>query len=83
MEACAARAAVAVAEAAAHDEVHAEPHIPDPSYWPPFTAFGLFVAGLGVLLTAANGNPLLAVSAVGIAITIIGIFGWSLEPVNG
>ncbi len=51
-------------------------HMPDPSYWPLVCAIGLFVAGLGVLFS-------LAVVPVGLAILIIGIYGWSLEPVNG
>ncbi len=51
-------------------------HLPDPSYWPLVAAFGLFVAGLGVLFS-------LAIVPVGLGITVIGIFGWSLEPVNG
>jgi cytochrome c oxidase subunit I len=56
------------------DEHHI--HLPDPSYWPLVAAIGLFVAGLGVLFS-------LVIVPVGLAITIIGIFGWSLEPVNG
>ncbi len=58
-----------------HQEDH-HIHMPDPSYWPLVCGFGLFVAGLGVLFS-------LAIVPVGFAILIIGIFGWSLEPVNG
>jgi cytochrome c oxidase subunit 1 len=79
-----------------HD--HHAVHMPDPSYWPMVTAFGLFIAGLGVLLGGGMGDivfyPFIiadyvsgaqyfAVTAIGLFITLIGIYGWSLEPVNG
>jgi cytochrome c oxidase subunit 1 len=51
-------------------------HMPDPSYWPLVAAIGLSVAGLGILFT-------MALVPVGLGILIIGIYGWSLEPVNG
>lgn len=51
-------------------------HMPDPSYWPLVAAIGLFVAGFGVLFG-------MALVPVGLAILVIAIYGWSLEPVNG
>ena len=67
---------------AQHDE-HVHVHLPDPSYWPLVSSLGLFIAGGGVLLTASMGYSLLAVTGVGLLVLMIGIFGWSLEPVNG
>jgi cytochrome c oxidase subunit 1 len=69
-------------EARGHEEEH-HVHMPDPSFWPLVSAIGLFVAGFGVLLTAANGYALLAVSGVGLFITLVSIYGWAMEPVNG
>lgn len=75
---------VAVAELP-HDrneEQHAEEghhaiHLPDPSYWPLITGLGLFIAGSGVVFSVF---PL---SFVGIFVVLVGIYAWSLEPVNG
>ncbi|MBM2811709.1 MAG: cytochrome c oxidase, subunit [Chloroflexi bacterium] len=63
---------------------HEHPHMPDPSYWPLFAALGLLVAGAGILMTASStGYTMLVVTGVGLFILLVGIFGWSLEPVNG
>ena len=68
-----------------HDEhdAHAHIHMPDPSYWPPLAAVGLFIAGFGILVTAATGYGALVITAIGLLILLISIYGWSLEPVNG
>jgi len=68
-----------------HDEhdVHAHIHMPDPSYWPPLAAVGLFIAGLGILITAGTGYGALVITAIGLLTLVIAIYGWSLEPVNG
>ena len=61
------------------DEGH-EIHLPQPSYWPIVTAVGLFIAAYGVVF-----NDLLipwALAAVGLTIGFIGVYSWSLEPVN-
>jgi hypothetical protein len=71
--------AVVVAE---HDE-HVHVHLPDPSYWPLVAASGLLVAGTGILMAAASGYAYLGVTAAGLFILMVGIYGWSLEPVNG
>jgi cytochrome c oxidase subunit 1 len=73
------RVAVVVAE---HDE-HVHVHLPDPSYWPLVAASGLLVAGTGILMAAASGYAYLGVTAAGLFILMVGIYGWSLEPVNG
>jgi cytochrome c oxidase subunit 1 len=57
-----------------------EIHLPQPSYWPIVTAVGLFIAAYGVVF-----NDLLipwALAAVGLIIGFIGVYSWSLEPVN-
>jgi cytochrome c oxidase subunit 1 len=73
-------------------------HLPDPSYWPFVAAFGLFLAGFGVLLGGGLGDILMdpfiiydyvrgpqyfAVTGIGLFVLLVGIYGWSLEPVNG
>ena len=59
----------------AEQEAHADKdiHLPSPSYWPMVVSFALPVIGFGVIY-----NHLLI--AVGAAIVILGIFGWSMEP---
>ena len=55
-------------------------HLPQPSYWPFVTALGLFVAAYGVVF-----NDLLipwALAVIGLTIGFIGVYSWSLEPVN-
>jgi len=55
-------------------------HLPQPSYWPFVTALGLFVAAYGVVF-----NDLIipwALAVIGLTIGFIGVYSWSLEPVN-
>ena len=48
-------------------------HMPSLSHLPIMTGFGLAMAGLGIVY-----HPIIA--AVGLVITIIGIYSWALEP---
>ncbi len=84
-----------------HEEAHVDPHsihMPDPSYWPVVAAFGLFLAGLGVLMGGGlgdivfypfiiadyvSGMQYFAITGFGLFVLLVGIYGWSLEPVNG
>jgi cytochrome c oxidase subunit 1 len=60
-----------LAEMNAHPDEHI--HMPSRSYWPIVLAFGLPVVGYGLIY-----NRLLM--AVGAAIILLGMFGWSMEP---
>jgi cytochrome c oxidase subunit I len=59
----------------AEQEAHAEQniHLPSPSYWPIVLAFSLPVMAYGVIYNHVG-------IAVGAAITLLAMFGWSLEP---
>ena len=48
-------------------------HMPDPSYWPLVMAIGMIVMTAGAL-----GS--LSVVLVGVAVTLLGLFGWAFEP---
>ena len=69
---------VAGAQAEDHSQdldEHAEPHMPDPSYFPLIAAAGMPLVGYGVIY------KVWPVAILG-ALTILGgLFGWSLEPV--
>ena len=54
-------------------EPEGEPHMPDPSYYPLLTAFGITVLAAGALMN-------LWVVLAGFALTVYGIFRWALEP---
>ena len=61
------------------DEEH-DIHLPQPSYWPLVTAIGLFIAAYGVVF-----NQLVvpwAIAIIGTFIGFVGVYAWSLEPVN-
>ncbi|MGE0136844.1 MAG: cytochrome c oxidase subunit I [Ilumatobacteraceae bacterium] len=62
-------------ELLAEQEAHADEHIhmPSPSYWPIVLAFALPVMAYGVIY-----DRLLI--AIGAAIVLLAMFGWSLEP---
>jgi cytochrome c oxidase subunit 1 len=47
-------------------------HLPSPSYWPIFTAFGLPIIAYGIIFS-------LWLSLVGGAIVVIGLYGWAFE----
>ena len=62
---------------AEHEEGHEEHHIhlPSPSLMPFIVALGMFAMFLGVLFN-------FVLSLVGVLIIFIGIYGWTLEPVD-
>ena len=58
-----------------HDSEGHHIHMPDPSWWPLVTPFGMIVFGYGIVFTSA------ALIAGGVLVMLIGMFGWILEPV--
>ncbi|MBN19455.1 MAG: cytochrome c oxidase subunit I [Chloroflexi bacterium] len=50
-------------------------HLPQPSYWPFIASVGLLIGGFGIILS-------IPVAIIGAAITMIGVYAWSFEPVN-
>jgi cytochrome c oxidase subunit 1 len=52
-------------------------HLPSPSYYPALSALGLVITGYGLVLLPLGWIFV----GVGGAITMWGVFGWSLEPV--
>ena len=48
-------------------------HLPSPSYWP-------FVASLGLPIMAYGVIYSWWLVGLGVAVTLIGIYGWALEP---
>jgi cytochrome c oxidase subunit 1 len=64
---------LAVDDLAEAEHAHGHVPMPDPSYWPMVAALGLTLLFGGLLI----GYWL---SAVGLAILLIGIYSWSLEP---
>jgi cytochrome c oxidase subunit 1 len=68
-----------VAGAQEHEEheedEHAEPHMPDPSYFPLIAAAGMPLIGYGVIY------KFWPIAILGALLTLGGLFGWSLEPV--
>ena len=55
-------------------------HLPQPSYWPFVSAAGLLIAAYGVVF-----NDLLipwGLAAIGLTIGFVGVYSWSLEPIN-
>ncbi len=49
--------------------------MPSPSGWPIIVAFGIVLTGAGAL-------TVLPVVFAGIAVIVISIYGWSLQPVD-
>ena len=60
-----------MAEQMAHAEKNI--HLPSPSYWPLVVSLSLPIIGFGVIYS----HILIAVGAL---VTILGLFGWSMEP---
>ena len=61
------------------DEEH-DIHLPQPSYWPFVVSVGILIAAYGVVF-----NDLIvpwALAILGTFIGFIGVYSWSLEPVN-
>jgi cytochrome c oxidase subunit 1 len=48
-------------------------HLPSPSYWPIFTAFGLPIIAYGIIFS-------LWLALIGGLIVVIGLYGWAFEP---
>jgi len=48
-------------------------HLPSPSYWPLVTALGLPIIGYGLLYTWW-------LCVIGGIVTVVGIYGWAMEP---
>lgn len=79
----------ATKQGSAHQEVPAsggsgddghDIHLPQPSYWPMVTSIGLFIAAYGVVF-----NDLVlpwGLASIGLVIGFVGVYAWSLEPVN-
>lgn len=53
----------------------AEPHMPSPSYYPAILALGLVTAAAGAL-------TVLPVVLTGVAIVLVGVYGWAFEPAD-
>jgi hypothetical protein len=51
-------------------------HMPPPSHWPIFTAFGAMLT-FGLFMTGIWWAPL-----VGLAVIAIGIINWAYEPIH-
>jgi hypothetical protein len=51
-------------------------HMPPPSWWPIFTAFGVMLT-LGLFLAPFWWAPL-----IGLAVTALGVINWGYEPVH-
>jgi cytochrome c oxidase subunit 1 len=76
-------AAVAVEEGTGGDGDDHEPgadsiHMPSPSYYPALTSLGLVVVGYGLVYMPWGWIA----TGIGLAITLWGLFGWSLEPIT-
>jgi cytochrome c oxidase subunit 1 len=48
-------------------------HLPSPSYWPLVAAFGLPIMAYGVIYSWW-------LVGLGVAVTLVGVYGWALEP---
>ncbi len=62
------------------EEEHAEGgghgrHMPSPSFFPLIAALGLPIIATGLIYDAA-------IVAVGVAVLVVGIYGWALEPAS-
>ena len=52
-------------------------HMPSPSYFPLVASLGLPLLGYGVIYFNSTGKALLVAGAL---VTLLGLFGWVLEP---
>ena len=62
--------------AGAIEEQHTGPHLPSPSYWPLLLAIAALITFAGFLALQTT----LLVTAVGLALVLICMIGWGLEP---
>ena len=60
----------------ADDDAHHSIHLPDPSYYPLITAFGLTFGAAGFIFG-------LWLTGVGVIMMLFGIYAWCFEPING
>jgi cytochrome c oxidase subunit 1 len=74
------------AESHVHDEAHEHAHhdaihLPNPSYWPLIVSLGITVFFAGFLFDSETAHW--AISAVGVFLTVVGIYAWAFEPAVG
>ena len=50
-------------------------HMPSPSFFPLIAAIGLPIIATGLIYDAA-------IVAVGVAVLVVGVYGWALEPAS-
>ena len=55
-------------------------HMPNPSYWPIFTAFGLLLLAVGFLIEFPWQYLKFPIAIPAGIIIFIGVMGWSFEP---
>ncbi|HZA23363.1 MAG TPA: hypothetical protein VFA32_12310, partial [Dehalococcoidia bacterium] len=55
-------------------------HMPNPSYWPIITSFGVVWLAAGLLIVFPWPYIKFPISFIGGLITLIGVVGWSNEP---
>jgi cytochrome c oxidase subunit 1 len=60
------------------DDPGADIHMPSASFYPALSSFGIVVIGFGIIYLPWGWITV----GVGLAITLWGLFGWSLEPVT-
>ncbi len=77
----------AVPQGASDDEEHHGDeghgiHMPSPSYWPLVAAVGLAVSGYGMVFHEPGQVAGAIVAIVGVAITMVGIYAWAMEPAS-
>jgi cytochrome c oxidase subunit 1 len=56
-------------------------HMPSPSYYPFIAAFGLVMAGAGLVFWS-SGMMGFGMLAIGAAIMLWGVVGWAAEPIT-
>ena len=66
--------------------IHPDPqvqrvHMPNPSFWPFIAASGVSLLFIG-FLTPFRLGPVPAITAISIAVLIVGIYAWSCEPAD-
>lgn len=54
-------------------------HMPNPSYWPLVTAFGIFLFWVGFMVPEAASVP---VAGAGVLVFLAGLYAWLHEPLE-